>query len=486
MFSELPSKSDIEKLRSPLLRNLFLQIPWELQDDIEKFLNSFNHEAVDKKNQLKGEWQRSDLFLDQEGYPEIEKQAKELNRLNDEKNEHLEKVRKIVKNPNLVFKNILGRQDVVEIKVGDMNLVPKDWYKISQTKALARYQTPFVLEQKKEVQLYQELLESASIVAWNDLLRDFCAHYELLRKTISTLAALDCLFSLAELSNKKTFTRPIFETGKPKLNVVNGRHPMIEVLLEKDSQGQFVPNNADLNSDGERCMIITGPNMGGKSSYIKSMALIVLMAHIGAFVPAESCHLTIFDAIFTRMGASDDMTRGQSTFFVELNEAAESLRTATERSLVVMDELGRGTSTHDGTAIAYATLEHFVCQTECLTLFVTHYPLLTTLTSIYPDMIKNYHLAYSDKSNNEVTFLYKLAPGPSPKSYGLNVARLAGLSSSIVESASEKSTQFEAETTSRMVTKCFEKMFKWLENPSEEESMEHIQQTVRQLLPGIM
>lgn len=214
------------------------------------------------------------------------------------------------------------------------------------------------------------------------------------------------------------------------------------------------------------------------------MALIVLMAHIGAYVPATSCNLTLFDAIYTRMGASDDMTRGQSTFFVELSEAGESLRRATERSLVVMDELGRGTSTHDGTAIAYATLEHFVCNTECLTLFVTHYPLLTTLTSIYPDVIKNYHLSYSGSSDTQVEFLYKLANGPSPKSYGLNVAKLAGLNSELVERASEKSSEFELETIRKMITKCFEKMWKWMEE--QDDTIVEVQRRIKELIPDVV
>jgi DNA mismatch repair protein MSH3 len=481
MFLELPTKEEIDQIRSPLLRNLFLSIPSNLQEFIQKFLDSFNHDAVDKQNRGTGEFLRSELFLDKEGYPEIEEQKQELERLQEELNEYLEEVREITGYPNLQFKNILGKYDVIELKIGDTGRAAKDWTKISTTKALVRFQASFTHKYRKEVQLHEELLEAASIHAWNDLLRDFCAHYEIIRKTISVLAQLDCIFSLAELSNKSTYVRPVFETGRPKLHVVNGRHPMVEVLLE-ESGVDFVPNNAKLDGEGERCMIITGPNMGGKSSYIKSMALIVLMAHVGAFVPADECVLTLYDAIYTRMGASDDMTRGHSTFFVELSEAGESLRMATERSLIVMDELGRGTSTHDGTAIAYATLENFVTKTECLTLFVTHYPLLTTLTSIYPLMIKNYHLSYSDVSSN-VTFLYKLAPGPSPKSYGLNVAKLAGLSKEIVDRASVKSTDFERETNQRMVNKCFQKICGWMNNQSG--SMEEIQQQVRELLPDI-
>jgi DNA mismatch repair protein MSH3 len=487
LFSELPCSEEIKKLKSPLLRDLLLSVPWELKDFITKFLQSFNHDAVDNQNRASGEWQRKDLFVDKEGYPEIEEQVKELERLKEELKEHLEQVREILGKPSLNFKNCLGKTNVIEIKISEMRLAPKEWLKFSETKALARYQTPFVLQHSREVQLHEDLLESASSKAWNDLLRDFCARYELLRRTINALATLDCLFSLAELSNKLNYTRPVFETGKPKLHVINGRHPMIEVLLEREEEGvKFVPNNANLSNEGERCMIITGPNMGGKSSYIKSMALIVLMAHIGAFVPATSCHLTLFDSIYTRMGASDDMYRGQSTFFVELSEAGECLRRATERSLIVMDELGRGTSTHDGTGIAYATLEHLVCNTGALTLFVTHYPLLTTMSSNYPDMIKNYHLSYSNTSSTEVTFLYKLVPGPSPKSYGLNVARLAGLSYTIIERAAQKSTELEKETDSRMVTKCFEKVWKWIIEEEKEDSIQDIQRRVRELIPHVV
>ncbi|KAL0477634.1 DNA mismatch repair protein [Acrasis kona] len=481
---ELPNQDDIESINCPLIKNLLMSIPDNLAPLIEKFLSSFNHSAVETMN-YKGLWNKRELFLNMSGYPEIEEQQEALCNLKNDLNKHLEEIRELLGKPNLVFKDLHGKRDLVEIKVSEMRMAKSDWLKTSQTKSLVRYQTPFVIKHQKEVQYHKELLEKESSNAWNNLLLDFCEHYEPLKRTVAALAQFDCLLSLSELSSKKGYIRPEFtKNTKSKLKVVNGRHPMIEMLLEEQDQ-EFIPNDAHMDATQERCMIITGPNMGGKSSYIKSMAIIVLMAHIGSYVPADECELSMFDAIYTRMGASDDMSRGHSTFFVELSEAGECLRDATERSLVVMDELGRGTSTHDGTAIAYATLERLVCGIGCLNLFVTHYPLLTTMSFIYPDLIKNYHLSYSGKENQkEVKFLYKLVNGSSPKSYGLNVAKLAGLSAGIIDLASDKSDQLERETMSRMTSKCFNRMLKYLDS-DKSESIKDVQSHVRELIPGI-
>ncbi|KAF7250539.1 DNA mismatch repair protein Msh3 [Varanus komodoensis] len=208
-------------------------------------------------------------------------------------------------------------------------------------------------------------------------------------------------------------------------------------------------------ADGQRVMIITGPNMGGKSSYIKQVALITLMAQIGSYVPAEEARVGIVDGIFTRMGATDNIFKGHSTFMEELTDTAEIIRKATSRSLVILDELGRGTSTHDGIAIAYATLEHFIRDVGSLTLFVTHYPPLCELERAYPRQVGNYHMAFmvsEDTKEQEkeceenpefVTFLYRLTREVASRSYGLNVAKLAEVPEEIIKKASQKSKQLE-------------------------------------------
>eukprot|EP00669_Euglena_mutabilis_P013473 TRINITY_DN8442_c0_g1_i1.p2 TRINITY_DN8442_c0_g1~~TRINITY_DN8442_c0_g1_i1.p2 ORF type:complete len:266 (+),score=65.27 TRINITY_DN8442_c0_g1_i1:977-1774(+) len=210
---------------------------------------------------------------------------------------------------------------------------------------------------------------------------------------------------------------------------------MVERLMHERATGGYVPNDVSLTVGGERCMVITGPNMGGKSSYIRQVALIVLMAQIGTYVPAASARVGVFDAIYARMGARDDLVHGQSTFMVELQETSDILRRATDRSLVILDELGRGTSTHDGVAIAHATLEHLLTEVRSALLFVTHYPQITGIADAHPSSVGCYSMAFLQDTAEgpdpaaapRVTFLYKLHRGVAPSSFGLNVARLAGI-----------------------------------------------------------
>lgn len=205
-------------------------------------------------------------------------------------------------------------------------------------------------------------------------------------------------------------------------------------------------------------MIITGPNMGGKSSYIRQVALICVLAQMGSYVPASEARLGMLDGIYTRMGASDNIYKGRSTFMEELTEASEIISRATERSLVILDELGRGTSTHDGIAIAYATLEYFIRDVKALTLFVTHYPPLCELERVYPEHVSNYHMAFllnePDTDDEEVqpefiTFLYQLTEGAAGRSYGLNVARLADIPESILHTAARKARELESTVNAR-------------------------------------
>jgi DNA mismatch repair protein MSH3 len=202
------------------------------------------------------------------------------------------------------------------------------------------------------------------------------------------------------------------------MHVVGGRHPIIEQL-----SSVYVPNDIHF-TDLQRSMILTGPNMGGKSSYIRQIALISIMAQIGSYVPATTATLGILDAVYTRMGASDNMMRGESTFMVELHETSDIMKQATPKSLVILDELGRGTSTHDGQAIAYAVLRHFVQEIKSITLFVTHYPSLGKLATAFPEQIRNCYMSYieeedgNDEDISNIVFLYKLVDGIAMNSYG--------------------------------------------------------------------
>ncbi|GFO41051.1 DNA mismatch repair protein msh3 [Plakobranchus ocellatus] len=261
-------------------------------------------------------------------------------------------------------------------------------------------------------------------------------------------------------------SRPQLDSERVHIEIIQGRHPIIEAL--SNGQDQYVPNDTNLSAGkGPRVMTVSGPNMGGKSSYIRQVALITILAQIGSYVPAESASLGIFDAVHTRMGASDDIFKGRSTFMVELHEASEIMSQATNKSLVILDELGRGTSTHDGVAIAYATLKHFITRSGCLVMFVTHFPMMAEFQAQFPDVVRNYHMSFLVDEDHEegdtdvLTFLYQLKEGAASRSYGLNVAHLAQIPSDILSVAAKKSQTFEKALTEKkrlMVT--FSSIFK--------------------------
>ncbi|TKA74788.1 hypothetical protein B0A49_01868, partial [Cryomyces minteri] len=257
-----------------------------------------------------------------------------------------------------------------------------------------------------------------------------------------SLATLDCLLSLAEVAGQPGYVKPTFmdDIG---VEVEQGRHPMVEQLL----LDTYVPNDIKLSSDETRALLITGPNMGGKSSYVRSVALIAIMAQIGSYVPAESARLGLLDAVFTRMGAFDNMMKGESTFMVELSETSDILKQATPRSLVILDELGRGTSTHDGVAIAQAVLDYVVRDLKSLTLFITHYQSLSTMAEKFAGELKNVHMRFTEsgEESEDVTFLYQVGEGVAHRSYGLNVAKLANVPRTVLEVAAIKSKEMEEE-----------------------------------------
>jgi DNA mismatch repair protein MutS len=246
------------------------------------------------------------------------------------------------------------------------------------------------------------------------------------------------LLSLAEVAARRSFTRPVLIEGD-ELYIRAGRHPVIETTGER-----FIPNDAYLNNSTDRLLIITGPNMGGKSVYLRQAALISIMAQIGSFVPADEARLCILDRIFTRVGASDSLARGRSTFMVEMTETANILNTATPRSLVLLDEVGRGTSTFDGLSLAWAIAEylHDNPQHAAKTLFATHYHEMTELASIMPG-VRNYQMAVKE-SGGSIVFLRRVLEGSASKSYGIEVARIAGLPRSVTDRAREILLNLEA------------------------------------------
>ncbi len=253
-----------------------------------------------------------------------------------------------------------------------------------------------------------------------------------------TLSELDCLFSLANFAVKNNYVKPKINDKIKHIKIVDGRHPVVEALL-KDAQ--FVPNDTYLNTTTDKTMIITGPNMAGKSTYMRQVALIVLLAHIGSFVPAKEAEIEITDRIFTRIGASDDLAFGQSTFMVEMSELANILHNATQKSLIILDEIGRGTSTFDGLYIAWAVVEHLSENMQAKTLFSTHYHELTELEGFMKG-VKNYRINVKE-IENDIIFLRKVVRGSANKSFGIEVASIAGLPKEVIKRAKEISKDLE-------------------------------------------
>ncbi|GAA6022808.1 hypothetical protein JCM11491_006414 [Sporobolomyces phaffii] len=399
---------------------------------------------------------KEDLFEREQDWPELEECKRERDRVEKEIHvDELGKARKILKKPTLGFKQVALEEYLLEIKVSEKKLVPADWLRINGTKQFYRYRSPSLQFKIQELEQARERLAAAANAAYLSFLQEVASHYAQFRTVITSLSTLDCLFSLALVALSNNYVKPKIVDEPGTLDIVEGRHPVIEQV----SSEPFVPNSIKFGQNGNRQMILTGLNMGGKSSLSKSVALIALMAQIGSFVPCDGCTTSLFDGIYTRMGASDELARSRSTFMVELSETSEILKLATERSLIVLDELGRGTSTNDGEAIAGAVLEWIHKTKRCLTVFVTHYPNLATLAKKYPGSITLGHMSCletpvsssspsddpsaSSSRESDITFLYKLVPGLASASHGLNVARMAGLPDAVLRVAKTKRDELE-------------------------------------------
>ncbi|XP_055242125.2 DNA mismatch repair protein Msh3 isoform X2 [Gorilla gorilla gorilla] len=449
-------------IQSDLLRTVILEIP-ELLSPVEHYLKILNEQAAKVGD-------KTELFKDLSDFPLIKKRKDEIQGVIDEIRMHLQEIRKILKNPSAQYVTVSGQEFMIEIKNSAVSCIPTDWVKVGSTKAVSRFHSPFIVENYRHLNQLREQLVLDCSAEWLDFLEKFSEHYHSLCKAVHHLATVDCIFSLAKVAKQGDYCRPTVQEER-KIVIKNGRHPVIDVLLGE--QDQYVPNNTDLSEDSERVMIITGPNMGGKSSYIKQVALITIMAQIGSYVPAEEATIGIVDGIFTRMGAADNIYKGRSTFMEELTDTAEIIRKATSQSLVILDELGRGTSTHDGIAIAYATLEYFIRDVKSLTLFVTHYPPVCELEKNYSHQVGNYHMGFlvsEDESKLDpgaaeqvpdfVTFLYQITRGIAARSYGLNVAKLADVPGEILKKAAHKSKELEGLiNTKRKRLKYFAKLW---------------------------
>ena len=395
--------------------------------------------------------------------------------------------------PRLAYVTVALVEYLIELP-DTLRGVPANWARMStnKSKKVVRYHPPEVVAAAAALERARERHVAESKAAWASFLRDDAAgNFLELRAAVAAAAGLDALLSFAALARGNAgYVRPTFlpDDAPPALRVDRGRHPILDAMMPPGKT--YVPNSASLAEDGVRALVITGPNMGGKSCFIRQTALIVVMAQCGSFVPAASAEMTVMDGVHTRMGASDNMAMGASTFLEEMSECSSILAAASKKSLVVLDELGRGTATTDGTAIAHATLEHLVSNAKCLTLLVTHYPSVAKeITAKYPKhcaaaftsyvrVRRNGRVAARNKNENvddveggpgagaaaaaeeeeeeeegeegdRIEFLYSLTTGVAHRSFGLNVARMAGVPENIIRLAGRKAKELEEATTRR-------------------------------------
>ncbi len=336
-----------------------------------------------------------------------------------------------IKSLKVRFNRVFGYY--IEISNANLESVPSDFIRKQTMVNAERFITEELKQHEAKVLGAQERSQQLEFELFGLVREEVLKSSERIALIAQTLAGLDCLLSLATVALENDYVRPVVDDADTIL-IEGGRHPVLETLLEEN---RFIPNDTLLNNTGDQILLITGPNMAGKSTFIRQVALLVLMAQMGGFIPAQKAKIGLVDRIFTRVGATDALAQGQSTFMVEMNETANILNNATPRSLIILDEIGRGTSTFDGLSIAWAVCEflHGQADKKAKTLFATHYHELTELEQLYPG-IKNYSIAVKEWKD-EIVFLRKIVRGATDKSYGIHVAKLAGLPKAVIDRAGE-------------------------------------------------
>jgi len=344
--------------------------------------------------------------------------------------EQRERTRTGIASLKVRFNNIFGYY--IEISKSNLDRAPADYERKQTLVNAERFTTPELKELESKILEAEEKILAIEREIFEQLRLLAASHAARIKASAAAIAELDVTLALAEVAAENRYARPKFSTGE--IRVAAARHPVIEKLTERDAL-RFVPNDLYLHPETEFIAVITGPNMGGKSTYLRQAALLVILAQIGSFVPADSALLPIVDRVFTRIGAADNLARGRSTFMVEMTETAVILNTATPRSLIVLDEIGRGTSTYDGLALAWAVVEHIHRNLRAMTLFATHYHELTELADQLTG-VRNLHVSVKE-SGDQILFLRRVEPGAADRSYGIEVARLAALPISVIERARE-------------------------------------------------
>ena len=371
-------------------------------------------------------------YLIKDGYSSELDELKDLSRGGKDfisRFETEERERTGIKGLKVGFNKVFGYY--IEISKSYLNMVTDDMgYIRKQTLAnCERFINPILKEKEDLILSSEDRIINLEYNLFIEI-RDKCKEYiPELQRTAKVISEIDVLSSFALVSEKYNYIRPVITTGN-EIKVLNSRHPVVERVLKGE---EYVPNDIVMDNNTD-ILLITGPNMAGKSTYMRQLGIIAIMAQIGCFVPAEEATLPIFDKIFTRIGASDDLVSGESTFMVEMMEASRAIKYATRNSLILFDELGRGTATFDGMSLAQAILEYVANKIKCKTLFSTHYHELTDMEKTIPNL-KNKHVSAVEENSN-ITFLHKVKDGSVDKSYGINVAKLAGLPDEVIDRAS--------------------------------------------------
>ena len=438
-FSDVKSPQDVG-FRSRILNEVVAALP-TIAEDVLTYLERINLQAAkedDKYNFFREEEETDTITGHKLGIASVEHDL----------DSHRAAAAEKAKKKKVEYVTVAGIEYLIEIDNTQLKSIPASWMKISGTKKVSRFHTPEVVRLIKERDQHKEALAAACDAAFVSLLADISTKYQSFRDCVQSLATLDCLVSLSIIASQPNYVKPEY-TDEIVINVEEGRHPMVEQILLDG----YVPNDIDLASNGTRALLITGPNMGGKSSYVRQVALIAIMGQIGSYVPADSAKLGMLDAVFTRMGAFDNIMAGESTFMVELSETSDILKQASPRSLIILDELGRGTSTHDGVAIAQAVLDYIVREKKSLTLFITHFQQLAAMAKTFGNgELKNVHMKFTETGDEgDVTFLYEIGEGVAHRSYGLNVARLANIPRSVLDVAAVKSKYLEEEARKKQL-----------------------------------
>jgi DNA mismatch repair protein MutS len=345
--------------------------------------------------------------------------------------ESRERARTGIQSLKVRFNNVFGYY--IEISKANLHLAPADYERKQTLVNAERFTTPELKEYERKVLDAEEKILTLEREIFTEVRGHAAAHAQRIRATAAAIAEIDVTAALAQVAAENLYTRPSF-SDSGEMRIMAGRHPVIEHLAQAEA-GRFIPNDLYLNSETDLIDVITGPNMGGKSTYLRQAALIAIMAQMGCYVPADSALLPIIDRVFTRIGASDNLARGRSTFMVEMTETAVILNTATPRSLIVLDEIGRGTATYDGLALAWAVVEHIHAHTRAKTLFATHYHELTVLAELLTG-VRNLRVSVKE-AGDRIIFLRRVEPGRADRSYGIEVARLAGLPVAVIDRARE-------------------------------------------------